>query len=194
MDNQPLETKPYVPPKKSSGHGCLIASLIVGGLFLFAVLALVLFGYRYVQSGKGKAIWNAFKEATAIAEQGMNAPGTAELRELGCKQAFVMDTSQLAKLGEAFSGIGGKPSEKSSMGTMVVCMVGYLGRGPSCDEAAAVYVKALGGSAPHPFVVMVKAQSSSKADCFSSYSPDGKLQKNMPMPDGKKGSDVEKPE
>jgi hypothetical protein len=194
MDNQPMQTQPYVPPKKSSGHGCLIAALVVGGLLILTVMIIGFFAYRYVQTDQGKAIWGAFTEAAKIAENGMNAPGTAELRELGCKQAFVMDMGQIEKLGDAFRGMGAKPADKAPAGVMVMCTVGYLGKGPSCDLAAATYVKALGGSATQPFMVMVKSQSSSKADCFSTYSEDGKLKKSTLPAEATEDPDVEKAE
>lgn len=85
------------PPKKKGMNGCLLAFLITGGLFLLM--------------GIGGGIWfyisfkdfvDASGDMMAIVVKARNAPGTDELRDLGCKEAVALDMKELSKVAQRF--------------------------------------------------------------------------------------------
>ena len=190
MQEQPIQTTMAPPKKKSSGSGCLIAALIVGGLVLLVLLIGGIALFQATRTGKGKAILGMITEGVKMAEEGMNAPGAAEVRELGCDQAFVMDMSRFIEFVEPLATDGDKPFDKKKFekefsGPIVACRMTLLGDPPTCDEVAATYVKALGGSAPQPFKVIVQAQGRGGSQCFASYSANGtRTSSEMDMMEG----------
>jgi hypothetical protein len=140
------------PPKK--GKGCLIAALVTGGLLLVVGIVVVVF------------IVIAAKKVTAIAAEGMNAPGTPALRAAGCDIPIVMD------VGKMFD--SGASSGSSANATLIVsCSVNTAGKTPpTCDDVAKTYVKAV-TKASGKFLAQVQVQGKSKPECQKLYSDTG---------------------
>jgi hypothetical protein len=140
------------PPKKKGMSGCLLAALIVGGLGLVTVLVV------------GVLVVKAAKTITAAAEEGLNAPGAAELRAAGCEAAVVMDMAKISSLFDA----GGGTSES----VIVSCGVAPAKPAPKCDDLAKTYAKAVGGAHGN-FVVVVQPQGGGNPTCKKVYGPTG---------------------
>jgi hypothetical protein len=166
-----------VSPNKKSSNGCLIALAVVGGLFVL-VLALAGLGiWRLASTKEGKAMFGAIGEATKAAAEAQSAPGTAQVRALGCDQAMVLDMSRVSKI---FEQLDASASQTSDVSVLVVCQVGAVSSGaPSCDEVARVYRDAIGASA-RPFAANVKRPGRGGEICSSVYGADGRKIRDLP--------------
>jgi hypothetical protein len=149
---------PQQPPKKKGMSGCVLALLIVGGLG--TVIALVI----------GIFVWKAAKTITAAAEEGLNAPGAAELRAAGCDAAVVMDMAKISPLFEAGAGA-------TSESLIVSCSVAAGKPAPKCDDLAKTYVKAVGGAHGN-FIVVAQPQGGGSPVCKKVYDPAGTFLRN----------------
>jgi hypothetical protein len=115
----------------------------------------------------------------------MKAPGTAELRKAGCKEAAVIDMQRALNVGRTFAPKGAAGPGAPPASAMVTCMAGFLDTPLECDPVARTYVEALGGSAREPFFAMVQKQGSRTFHCMGLYSKTGALLRAVPPP-GKK--------
>jgi hypothetical protein len=158
------------PPPKKSSNGCVIAVVVVGALAVLGGLVIAGITYYVASSDEGKKIVSAVVDGAQMIQEAQSAPGTAELRKLGCSEAMVMDMERLANIVDQFDD-GGLPTGQVSV--MVTCQVGVFGgKGPSCDEVAATYLTA--APAPSkPFAVTVAQQPGSQFACSHLYAPDG---------------------
>jgi hypothetical protein len=161
----------YPPPRKKGMSGCVIALLVVGILAVVAALAVGIGVYLFATSSVGKTAIKLVDEAPKLAEKGMNAPGMAEVRALGCDQAFVLDMNDV---GELMSDIIDAGSGKTGMpdGLIITCQVRPGARAPSCDDVASTYVAKV-KTASKDFMVTVQEQGKSGARCESSYDASG---------------------
>jgi hypothetical protein len=100
-----------------------------------------------------------------VADLGMNAPGAAELRRLGCEHALVVDLAKL--LGDAGNIREGEPR------TMVTCDVPAGVDPPTCERAAAVYFVAVGGAADAAINIRVMRAGAATPSCSRLYAPSG---------------------
>lgn len=167
---QPNAHYPRPQPKKS-GNGCLIAMAIVGGVLLLIGIFVGIGVYRFVSSSEGQKLVAVVGEGAKIAAEAQTAPGTPELKKLGCKQPMVMSMERLLKLTQQLSDAG--DGEVGDLSVMVMCPVGILDTPPACDAVARTYV----GAVPRPtgnFAVTVSEQSKNKPYCSYLYSPDAK--------------------
>src|SRR5512135_3586202 len=126
---QPGYGYPQQPPPPKKGRGCLIAALVSAGVGLVIAIVVVVFVYK------------AAKAVGEVAVEGMNAPGTAELRASGCDVAMVMDMSKISSMFDA-----GSAAASSSGSIVVACNVNPGRTAPSCDDVAKTYVKAVGSA------------------------------------------------
>lgn len=169
------------PPQKRGMHGCLIAFFIALGV---GVLAVIGFGiYLYKEFG---TLVGGIGEVAAVMLEAQSAPGTSELRGIGCDQAYAVDTVKLQKAiqkveDEVAKKEGRAPKKVDIMkdgGKLVGCTVTGT-KMPSCDEVASTYVSAT--SPGEPFMVNVSRKNSG-ASCAERYSADGKsLGKALPV-------------
>jgi hypothetical protein len=164
---QPSSPQPpgHGPPKKS-GNGCLIALGIVGGIFLFAGLVVAFFIYRFANSPDGKKIVSA----VASISEAANAPGTKELRALGCKKAAVIDVGQLQAIADTFVDAGTAETGGHSR-IAVTCTTSRGAMAPTCEQVAATYVGAV-GRVSAPFLAVV-GPNGGPAECQQEYSEEG---------------------
>ena len=117
-------------------------------------------GPSALHSGNGGANAHA-----GVADEGMHAPGTAELRQLGCEHAIVVDMSKL--LGDASRARPGEPRY------MVTCDVPAAAEPPTCERAASVYFQASGVMADGNVGIRVLREGSSAPACSRLYAPNG---------------------
>lgn len=162
-----MEGPPQPQPKR--GRGCVIALSIVMAIFAVVLIGSVIAIGLFAASDTGQGAFKAISDGTKVATKGMKAPGTPELRALGCEQAMVVPmkdfASVLADLDAA--GAGSVPDE-----LLVTCQASTFGKPPSCDDVARTYVGAV-GRASGDFFVTVTRQGSGQAECEQTYDANG---------------------
>ncbi len=140
------------PPKKKGMSGCLLAFLVVFGVFIVGGGIAGFFIYR--------TFVGPFKEMMAVVQEGQNAPGTDALRAAGCKQASAMDSEKLFKVVSEFADKFGAKSgqlKPPDAPTTVLCTL-EPSKELTCDQVAEKYVSA---AAPKDkFSVMVQEHGS----------------------------------
>jgi hypothetical protein len=170
-------SEPPAPrPKKKTSTLTIVLAVIGGGLMLL-FLGLGIAAYLLLSSPEGRAIAGVVGEAVKISSKAQKAPGTKELRAMGCKQAMVMDLDDLGKM-MSFLDAGTPSGESAPFGEMVVCSVNPWGTPPKCEDIAARYVSTV-GTRSKPFVVNVQQAGKGKAECTLLYDGDGKLLENF---------------
>lgn len=147
----------------------MIAILVVAGVFILASAAIAYGVYRAATSEEGKKILAVGGEAVRIGIEAQSAPGTDEVRALGCEQAMAFDIDKLDKM-MALLDAGAPP--KGVFSTMVMCQVGVFGTAPSCDDVARVYRPAV--HPKKPFMASVQHKADHKAKCTAVYDVDGR--------------------
>ena len=147
----------------------MIVLSIVMGLFLIAIIATAVMIGIFAESDTGKGAFKAISDGTKVAAKGMKAPGTPELRALGCDQAMVIPMKDFAGVLADLDAAGANavPDE-----LLVTCQVGTFGTMPTCDQVASTYVAAV-GSANGDFFVTVTRQGSGHSECEQTYDADG---------------------
>lgn len=170
--NYPAHHPSPQAPKKSGNRGCWIALGVVAGLALLALIAVGIGIYAIAQNKDVRKIASAVGEGMEIMKEAQRAPGTAELRKLGCDQAMVLDVQRLAKLASRFADAGSQlPPDMP--GKFVLCAMASAGGAPSCATVAKTYL----GAVPTPakrFAVSVEVKSKEQPECSEVYAPDGK--------------------
>ncbi|HEY3822008.1 MAG TPA: hypothetical protein VGL81_32805 [Polyangiaceae bacterium] len=149
-------------------RGGLLAIAAAGaGAVLVVVVGVVLVmrGCSGDPASTGRPAGNGVGSRAGIAEEGMHAPGTAELARIGCEHALVVDMAKL--LGDPSRIRPGEPR------TMVTCDVAAGVDPPTCERAAAVYFGAVGGMADENVGVRVLRSGSAAPVCSRLYAPNG---------------------
>ncbi|HEX8792103.1 MAG TPA: hypothetical protein VF765_14215 [Polyangiaceae bacterium] len=136
------------------GSAVLVLALVIGGVLLL----------RRCSSGSaGDATAAAPDRGATAASEGMNAKGTAEMRQLGCEQALVVDMARV--LGGASHIEAGEPR------WMVTCDVGSASP-PACERVAATYFGAV-GTPDGNVCVRVSRTGAAQPSCSRLYAPNG---------------------
>jgi hypothetical protein len=168
--------QPVAPKKKMSG--CLIALLIVGGLAGLVCIGSAVAVWMAARSETGKKVFSAIDQGVKLAQEGVNAPGAAELRAAGCPEALVMDMKAAMAIADTF--IDGGLEEDDELDYLsVTCSApaGSTAQLPTCDELAPIYAKA--APSERSFVVEVRRQGKKKPECSKQYSGDGEFLRDM---------------
>ncbi len=168
VNGPPYADGPPPPQKKMSG--CVIALIVGGVVLLLGSIAVGIGVYAFATSKVGKTAFKVIGEGTKIAERGLKAPGTPEIRALGCEQAMVLDMKDFAALMSDLVDAGtdaGMPD-----GLMITCQVQSATKSPACDVIASTYVKAV-GVASADFTVTVQTPNGKKPICESTYDTKG---------------------
>jgi hypothetical protein len=163
------------PKKKGMSTGCIIAIVAVL-LFFGGIGAVVLaIGFAVSQDKDVQNVVGAIGDAAKIAADAQNAPGTAELRALGCEQALAIDPVKMLKIADRFVDAGSAPPSATppDVTMMVMCQVGTFGVPPACDDAARAYVR--GASPRGKFMLSVQRGSNKSTQCSGMYSASGAL-------------------
>jgi hypothetical protein len=138
------------------GSGALVLAVVLGGVVLL----------RGCSKGSGGGATTAAPDRGATAAtEGMNAKGTAEMRQLGCEQALVVDMARV--LGSASRIEPGEPR------WMVTCDVGTSAASPpGCERVASAYFGAV-GTADGNVCVRVSRTGASQPSCSRIYAATG---------------------
>jgi hypothetical protein len=161
----PTPAAQAAPAKPKGRRGCLVFLAVIGVGALLVVSLASFVAWRkgwFDDDGLVTKVWRGGK----MAVQGMNAPGTKELRAMGCAQAMVLNTDEAARL-------LGKEGPHDS-GQVVVCAAADDDKAPSCNDVAETYLAAIGGDAHAPFVVTVRRNQGKH--CTVRYGADGTRQ------------------
>ena len=173
--------EPIGPPKRS---GCRLALYTIFGLGLFAIVAVGIALWLFLESEQGQRVVEAAKQGASWMTEASQAPGTAELREAGCNNAlvsemskaidtfmaFLPDETQKSELLEEMESAGGLETQ-----WLVMCSLSPLGATePDCGELARTYADAV-PSAPESFLLVVLRQGDDAPSCRGIYSADGTL-------------------
>ncbi|NUO52183.1 MAG: hypothetical protein HOV80_25295 [Polyangiaceae bacterium] len=169
----PYQPPGYVqPPKKKGMNGCLLAFLITGGLFLVM--------------GIGGGIWfyisfkdfvDASGDMMGIVVKARNAPGTDEVRELGCQDAVALDMKELTKVAQRFEDAMAKRENREPKELDLDDEAAYYvqcsnpKKKLSCEDVAKTFIKAV--EPKGRIVVGVQTGSSSK-ECTETFDQTGK--------------------
>jgi hypothetical protein len=142
----------------------LIALAGAGGAAALGVIGIVVVAMRVLSGDASGPASAAPGGGASIANDGMNAPGTSALRQLGCDPAIVIDMSRL--LGDAGAVRPGEPRY------VVTCDVPGA-QAPTCERAAETYFGAVGGGAVGNVDVRVSRPGAGAPLCTHLYAPSG---------------------
>jgi len=162
---------PAKPPKKGMS-GCLLAFLIVGGLFLVSAIGGGVWFYVSF-----KDFVDATGDMMGVVVEARNAPGAKEVRDLGCKEAVAIDMAKLSKVAQRFEDAiakreGREPKQLAldeSAEYFVQCNqpTGKV----TCEEVAKAFIEAV--EPDGRIVASVSGRSGSK-ECTESFDKNGK--------------------
>ncbi len=146
----------------------MVALIALAALGALALLGVGVAAFFFLRSDEGKKAVTAVGRGVKIAHDAQNAPGAAELRQLGCQSALIMDLDDIAK---SFDPDRNRNSRRM---LYITCLVPFGVRTvPACDDAASEYVRAVGGTARSQFVVVVQKPFQSKPFCSELFDPQG---------------------
>jgi len=148
----------------STSRGGLVALAAGGGAAALAAIVLAVVVLRSCTRDKSAAPDAVLDDGEQVGREGMRARGTAELRQLGCNQAIVIDILRL--LHDASALREGEPRY------IVTCDVVDAG-GLSCERAAAAYFAAMSGNDDGTVNIRISARGSRQPTCSRLYGPSG---------------------
>ena len=179
MDGQPIG-----PPKRS---GCVIALYVLFGVGLFFIVVGGLATWIFLQSERGQQLVTMMKEGAEWITEAVQAPGTEELRAVGCEVAMVSTASSAFELFSAFvpeedkraelraeleANTGGSDLDEMQL---VICTVpGYQMETPGCDDLARTYATAV-DTGSDAFYVFLMQDGGEEPICQGVFSSDGRL-------------------
>src|SRR5689334_11448298 len=109
------------PKKKGLWIGCWITMFSVLGFFLLAGGIIAYGTYKVATNKDVQNVMGAIGEAAQLAAEAQAAPGTNELRALGCQTAMAFDASKMQKLGSSFMDASAPPPPPPEVETIVMC-------------------------------------------------------------------------
>jgi hypothetical protein len=163
--------EPGPQPKKKTST-LTIVLVLVGSAFLVGLVGLGVIGFLVWRNPEGRKFVGVMGDTYRMMQKAQKAPGTKELRALGCQQAMVMDTDDFVQIARR---LDAGPTVPPVIGAIVVCAAKPWGTPPSCDDAAKTY---LSGAGPRDrsFVVSVTQSGKSKPVCQALYDKSGARQ------------------
>jgi len=151
--------------------------IITGALMVifFAVAAVALYAIsRHPEVQRAARVVGG---AMRVMSEAAAAPGTGELRAVGCDRAMVFDTSRLAELARELEDTEAEHGADPEV-RLVVCQRASADAVPECDAVARRYVQAV-PTQPGPFTVMVQSVQEQQTRCMSRYAADGQLMQRL---------------
>ena len=124
----------------------------MGGIFLLVGLTVVFFAWRFASSPDGKKLVSAVSSGATLLSEAAGAPGTKELRTLGCDTALVFDARRVQEVAAAFGDAGKIAGEERLVVTCSVNAVELLSRSVVRSRWPTTYVAAVGDATRPPSV------------------------------------------
>jgi hypothetical protein len=160
---------PLGPVPKKSNRGCLVALGIVAAVLLLLLVVVGVVIHRAASSPEGRKVLGLVRGSARMVGESTTAPGTGELRALGCDSAMVMDMNSWLRV---FGADGGVPRSAGQLDLFVICGTRFLKTPPSCERVAQTYVGAV-GTARGSFQVMVQQPGRNRPLCAVCYDAGG---------------------
>ncbi|EYF06747.1 hypothetical protein [Chondromyces apiculatus] len=177
---QPYPPPPYAPqPRKLLPTGCVVVLAVVGVLVLGFVAVMAFGSYLFVTSKPGKEIIDIVGKGAKVVggvaqvfEDAKRAPGTNEVRALGCDGAMALDVNEVLAAFNQFD--AGLPTTTPKVSLMVVCsMNGLFAKPPDCDAVARAYLSGAGAPAGNFAATVTLSDRKSSNHCSMEYAPSG---------------------
>lgn len=143
----------------------LLFVLFIGGLVLF-----------YFNCEKCQKIVASISEGAVAIQQGMNAPGAAEVRELGCEQAMIVELRVFMDMVAPIVDEQPDAADDPALDTMMVsCTTSGFSQptGPECGDVMRAYVSGAGELARDNAFVVVQGGGTGEPYCQGLYAKDG---------------------
>ena len=169
----PMMMPQQPPPQKKGMSGCMIAFIVVSIIGVVTALVAGIAIYLVVTSDAGKTAIKLVGGGTKLATKGLNAPGTPEIRAMGCEQAMVLDMKEVSDLMNDAFDAGLRLGDAGLQGLEVECALSASAAPVTCDDVAKTYLRAVGGTASAEFAVRVKRQNDTHPLCERTYDTDG---------------------
>lgn len=151
-----MSGEPTPAPKAPRWWLRILLSLMAFFLLVFVGIAVA--AYRWGNRPENREKLGAMPDLMKIGLESATAPGTAELRALGCSNAVVMDGARLNDLTERLQRLSGEgDAGAATMQAQVVTLYCGVakGRALGCDQVARTYAEAA-PTAPGPYLVVVQ--------------------------------------
>jgi hypothetical protein len=146
--------------------------IVLGGTFVFFLVVATAGFVLFLRSDTGKKVAGVMGEAMKMSKRAQNAPGTKELRGIGCAQAMVITPEDFDAISAQLD--AGPPplrDTRSGIDEMVICSVNLWSDPPPCDLVAATYLRAV-ASRSGPFTV-TSQKAGKQASCTFLYDANG---------------------
>jgi hypothetical protein len=124
--------------------------------------------YKISQNPEVQNAFSAIGESAKVMAEAANAPGTKELRELGCTQAMAIDMKRMAEVGKRLDA----KNPPAEVGSAVICEWRKSETPPTCDDAAKAYVR--GALPKEKFSLSVQLRTGEQS-CTGTYDETGAL-------------------
>ncbi len=162
--------------------GLVFVVALVGGVGL----------YLFLRTDQGKKILAVAREGSALLSEAAVAPGTSELRSIGCETALVVPAGKigdlfgqlepqvpLGELERGFASVGRLAAE-----TPVIFCAQKRGQAgtPDCASAARAFAGAV-DPPPERFAILMAPRRGDLAGCSGLYAPDGTRVADLPKDD-----------
>lgn len=170
------------PPPPAEPRWWLRILLAVFALGVVVIVGIAVAAYRFSQRPEVKEKMGAIGDLVKMAAAAANAPGAAELRALGCRQAVIMDGAQLTAINDRVGRLAGDADAgEGPYDTAMVSVWCTPARGHqlSCPGLARTYGAAV-PSAKEPFYVVLQDPRGQEAECQGFYDRQGNLQEGAP--------------
>ncbi len=165
----------------------MVALYVLFGIGLFVVVAGGISVYVFLQTEEGQKVLQVAKSGAEWMTTAASAPGTEELRGVGCEAAMVSDAGSALEVFMVLIPEEQKQAEireqlESEAGrgdlddlTLVICTLPRFTTGkPSCEELARTYGNAV-DYPPDSFYVLSIQSGQDAPSCQGIYSPSGEL-------------------
>ena len=177
----------------------MVAALIVLGVMVVGALVLGIVVFRMMQDPEVRKFVSAAREGMSVYVDAAQAPGAAELRALGCRDAMVVDTERLATIVERLNpdaSVEVPADDEALVSPLLVCLVDGASK-VTCPQIVVAYVKAV-PDAPEQMLaqVVIRSRGQDRVRCGGSFQRDGTLIRSMDgsaLPPGGMPSDEPQP-
>jgi hypothetical protein len=139
----------------------LVFAVLGGALALVVVVLAVVVASRFLGGGSPATAPSDSARVAAV-DDGLHAPGTEEVRAIGCDRALVLDMQRV--LGSSL-----RPGDPR---TIVTCDVASKDGAPTCERVASTYFSAV-KTAEANVAVRVMREAPPEALCARVYAPSG---------------------
>jgi len=156
--------------QRKTGRGCLVALLVAAGVAGVALIAAAVAVYVIAKSPEGQKAIGALSEGVQATKESLTAPGTKELKALGCDTAMVVDVQRVTELIRKYADAGANDPDDGRL--LVLCKMTGPSNAPTCADVAAAYLRAVGTPAGR-LAVQVQRRNGKETVCSRLYDVDG---------------------